>query len=111
MQRQKDAPPKVSDIIEAVSVASKIPVPDILGPETFPRYTIPRASAYWIARNFTLQSYPQIGRAVGKRHHTTIMSGVRRVEKYTRIYRPIIERALEILKSHGFYMMSEVRFQ
>lgn len=111
MQRQKDGPPKVSDIIEAVSAASKIPVQDIVGHGTLPRYTIPRASAYWIARNFTLQSYPQIGRAVGRRHHTTIMSGVRRVEKYTRIYRPIIEPSLEILENRGFYMMSEVRFE
>lgn len=107
-QRQKDTPPRISDIIEAVSVASKVPVQDILGHRTFPHYTIPRASAYWIARNCTLKSYPQIARAIGNRDHQTIMNGVRRVEKHTQLYRPIIERSLEILRSHGF--VSEVKF-
>ena len=111
IERLKDGPPKISDIIQAVSQVSKVPVRDILGPWRWQGYMIPRLSVYWIARNFTLQSYPQIARAVGKRDHTTIMSGVRRVEKYTRVYRPIIEPSLEILENRGFYMMSEVKFQ
>lgn len=111
IERKKDGPPQVSDIIQVVSEVSKVSVRDIIGPWRWQGYMIPRLSVYWIARNFTLQSYPQIARSVGRRDHTTIMSGVRRVEKYTRIYRPIIEPALEILENRGFYMMAEVKFE
>ncbi len=112
IERQKfSGPPQISDIIKVVSLVSKIPAREIVGRSHRQGYMIPRQCVYWIARNFTLQSFPQIARAVGKRDHTTIMSGVRRVEKYTRKYRPIIEPSLEILENNGFYMMSEVKFE
>lgn len=103
--------PKIADILEAVSYASGVPVRDIVGPWRWQGFTIPRFVVYWIARNFTLQSYPQIARAIGNRNHATIISGVRRVEKYSRTYRPVIIPALEILEKRGFYMMAEVKFQ
>ena len=108
---QKPYPPKVSDIIDAVSLVSGVHRRDIVGPYRATGYMVPRLCVYWIARNFTLLSYPQIGAAIGKRDHTTIISGVKRVNKYTRIHRPTIERALKILENRGFYMMSEVKFQ
>ena len=111
IDRKPEGPPQVSDIIQVVSEVSKVQVRDIIGPYRWQGYMIPRFSVYWIARNFTLQSYPQIARAVGRRDHTTIMSGVRAVERHTRTYRPIIEPALEILENRGFYMMAEVKFE
>ena len=107
---QKPYPPKVSDIIDAVSLVSRVHRRDIVGPYRAEGYLIPRRCVYWIARHYTLQSYPQIGAAIGRRDHTTIISGVRRVNKYTRIHRPIIENALKILEKRGFYMMGEVKF-
>lgn len=107
---QKPYPPKVSDIIDAVSLVSKVHRRDIIGPYRAEDYLLPRRCVYWIARHFTLLSYPQIGRAIGMRDHTTIISGVKRVNKYTRIHRPIIENAIKILENRGFYMMGEVKF-
>ena len=40
----------------------------------------PRQVAMYLARHLTGQSLPAIGRAFGKRDHTTILAGVRRVE-------------------------------
>lgn len=40
----------------------------------------PRQIAFWLARNLTPYSYPQIGRRFGNRDHTTIMHGCRRIE-------------------------------
>lgn len=37
-----------------------------------------RHLAEWVARHATDMSYPEIGRALGDRDHTTILSGVRR---------------------------------
>lgn len=103
-------PPKIADILEAVSYASGVPVRDIVGPWRWRGFIIPRFAAYWIARHFTLQSYPQIAMAIGNRHHATIISGVKRVEKYSKTFKPIIVPALEILEKRGFYMMTEVKF-
>ena len=103
--------PKIADILEVVSFVSGVPVRDIIGPWRWQGFMVPRFAVYWIARHFTLQSYPQIARAMGNRNHATIISGVRRVEKYSKTYKPIIVTALEILEKRGFYMMVEVKFR
>ena len=41
----------------------------------------PRQVAFYLARNHTNYSYPQIGRRFGNRDHTTIMHGVRRIQE------------------------------
>ena len=104
------AMPKVADIVEVVAALCGVTIFDLVAPTRRHSHKIPRLAVYWIARNFTLQSYPQIGRAVG-RNHATIISGVKRVEKYSRTFRPVIEPALEILEKRGFYMMADVKFQ
>ena len=101
--------PRVADIVEVVAALCGVTIFDLVAPTRRQSHKIPRLAVYWIARNFTLQSYPQIGRAVG-RNHATIISGVRRVEKYSRTFRPVIEPALKILEKRGFYMMTEVKF-
>lgn len=40
-----------------------------------------RQAVYWAAREATGRSLPVIGRAMGGRDHTTILSGIRRAEK------------------------------
>jgi len=45
-----------------------------------PKYSHPRFIAYWLAREMTDCSYPEIGRAFGDRDHTTIMHGCSCVE-------------------------------
>jgi chromosomal replication initiation ATPase DnaA len=37
-----------------------------------------RQVAYWLFRTLSKMSYPEIGRALGNRDHTSVMSGVRR---------------------------------
>jgi chromosomal replication initiator protein len=37
-----------------------------------------RFAAWWLARSLTAWSLPQIGRRLGGRDHTTVMSGIRR---------------------------------
>lgn len=45
-----------------------------------PRHIIlPRHVAYWLARETTLASYPQVGRVM-RRDHTSIAVGVRKIE-------------------------------
>lgn len=43
------------------------------------RFSDPRAVTAYLARTYTSASYPNIGTALGGRHHTTVMSGYRLV--------------------------------
>jgi len=43
-----------------------------------------RHVAMWLVRQKTTLSFPEIGREFGNRDHTTVMSGIRRVERALR---------------------------
>ena len=42
----------------------------------------PRFEIYYLARKFAHSSYPEIGRILGGRDHTSVLSGVRRYQHY-----------------------------
>lgn len=44
----------------------------------------PRQIAMYLARELTLKSYPNIGRQFGKRDHTTVMHGCKRIKDLIR---------------------------
>src|SRR5690606_38723466 len=73
-------PWRVNEIIRAVSKASGIPVRDITGPLRAKELVYARQAVMWIARQQGCWSYPQIGRLLGNRDHTTVMHGVNRAE-------------------------------
>jgi chromosomal replication initiation ATPase DnaA len=45
----------------------------------------PRQVAYYLCKTLTLRSLPDIGRKFGGRDHTTILHGVRKIEKLVRL--------------------------
>jgi hypothetical protein len=58
-----------------------------------------RHIAMWVCREATGASYPEIGKALGGMDHTSVMHGVRRVDKAPRLF----EQALAILdRTPGF---------
>jgi chromosomal replication initiator protein len=58
-----------------------------------------RHIAMWVCREATGASYPEIGKALGGMHHTSVMHGVRRVESTPRL----LEQARAILaRTPGF---------
>lgn len=61
-------------------------------------YYLPRATAIYLAKKFTNQSHPAIGRRFGNRDHTTILSCVSSVEKMIALNHPIAAD-IEILSS------------
>lgn len=42
----------------------------------------PRQCGYWLCRHLTARSLPQIGRAFGDRHYSTVMHGIKALERY-----------------------------
>ncbi|GJD41345.1 helix-turn-helix domain-containing protein [Methylobacterium bullatum] len=69
----------VSDVREMVSRITGISVIHMCGARHSAHIVKARHIAFYIAREFTGQSYPKIGRRFGGRDHTTIMYGCSRV--------------------------------
>ena len=72
--------PKIADCLKVVEEAFGVTRGDLLSARRGREVARPRQVAYWLAKKVTLHSLPEIGRAIGGRHHTTIMAGVKRVE-------------------------------
>jgi chromosomal replication initiator protein len=72
--------PAISAIQEAVCDHTGVTVAELVSGRRDRRVVVPRMTAMWLARwaNYT---FPVIGDAFGGRHHTTVLSAVRRIEK------------------------------
>ena len=58
-----------------------------------PRFADARHVAAWVCREATGASYPEIGKSLGGFHHTSVLHGVRRVERTPEL----LAKAREIL--------------
>jgi chromosomal replication initiator protein len=68
-------------VLKAVASYYNLKVSDLKSPRRHKSLAGPRAVAMYLARTHTKESYPDLGRAFGGKHHTTIISAV---EKITR---------------------------
>lgn len=75
------APPTIRSILEAVSQRYEIPVSDIVSRRRTQNVARPRQIAMYLARHLTPRSLPEIGRHIGQRDHTTILSGLRKIDR------------------------------
>ena len=73
--------PTVADCVALVAAEYKLTRAEILGQQRARKYARPRQIAMWIASKATTASLPEIGLRIGKRHHTTIMWGIKVVDK------------------------------
>jgi len=71
----------VADCIRSASRASGVIARDIMGAGRGVRLAKARHIAMWLARRYSGRSFPEIGRLMGGRDHTTVISGVRRVDR------------------------------
>ncbi len=74
-------------IAEVLENHPRVRARDILGPSRHQFVSIPRQEVMWRLRMICWKdgspkhSFPEIGRAIGGRDHTTVLSGVRRHER------------------------------
>ena len=73
--------PQLSDILMAVAKVTKVPLSEILSPRRWLATVEARDLYYALAREMTLKSLPQIGRACGGRDHSTVENGLRKAGK------------------------------
>jgi hypothetical protein len=78
---QRQAIPKIKNVLELVSERYGIRVADIVSRRRDAVICHPRQVAMWLAREVLKRSLPEIGRALGGRDHTTVISGIRKINR------------------------------
>lgn len=68
--------PSVAIILEVVAETYGLSVVELRSVRRARHITGPRQEAMWLARELTERSTAEIGRAIGKRDHTTILHGI-----------------------------------
>lgn len=71
----------VKEIIETVASYYSVTVVDIASARRTMNIMIPRQAVMYLARELTGLSLPQIGARLGNRDHTTILHGIRKMQK------------------------------
>jgi chromosomal replication initiator protein len=72
--------PSIEVIKRAALKVFPIAKADLEGPSKVRGFVYPRQIAMYLCRTMTRKSFPQIGRAFGKRDHTTVLYAFRRIE-------------------------------
>ena len=67
-------------IQKVVAAHFRISVDELLSKSNARHFSHPRQIAMYISKNLTKHSYPEIGRAFGGKHHTTVMHSVAKIE-------------------------------
>ncbi len=79
--RASDRKITVEEIQRRVSEHYNIRISDLIGPKRTRTLARPRQVAMWLSKHLTNRSLPEIGRRFGKRDHTTVMHGVRKIDE------------------------------
>jgi len=79
--RASDRKVTIEEIQRRVSEHYAIRLSDMLGPKRTRTLARPRQVAMWLCKQLTTRSLPEIGRKFGKRDHTTIMHGIRKIDE------------------------------
>ena len=70
----------LQQIQKLVAVTYKLSVDELLSKNNARNISGPRQIAMYLCKNLTKHSYPEIGRAFGGKHHTTVIHSVEKIE-------------------------------
>lgn len=71
---------RIKTIVSACANAYDVDYADIISARRTAEVMRPRQVSYYLARMMTHRTLPEIGRAMGGRDHTTVLSGFRKIE-------------------------------
>ncbi len=77
--RRKSHENNIRKIVHKVADVFKVSALDILSERRTATVVRPRQVVFWIARTYSTKSFPEIGRAIGGRDHTTALYGYRKI--------------------------------
>jgi chromosomal replication initiator protein len=70
----------IEQIQKAVAQSYRLTMSEIVAKSNARHYALPRQVAMYICKQLTKHSYPEIGRAFGGKHHTTVIHSVEKIE-------------------------------
>jgi chromosomal replication initiator protein len=70
----------VEQIQRAVASSYRITLGELVTKSNARQYSLPRQVAMYLCKQMTKHSFPEIGRAFGGKHHTTVMHSVDKIE-------------------------------
>lgn len=70
----------IPQVQKVVAGHFKLSVEDLISKSNARHYSVPRQIAMYICKKLTKHSYPEIGRAFGGKHHTTVIHSVTKIE-------------------------------
>jgi chromosomal replication initiator protein len=73
----------IEQIQKTVATAYKLTVDQLVSKNNSRQFSFPRQIAMYLCKKLTKHSYPEIGRAFGGKHHTTVMHSVEKIQSLT----------------------------
>lgn len=73
----------IEQIQKTVASAYKLTVEQLVSKNNARQFSFPRQIAMYLCKKLTKHSYPEIGRAFGGKHHTTVMHSVEKIQLLT----------------------------
>lgn len=95
--KSSDKQVTIDEIQRRVSEHYNIRIAELVGPKRSRVFARPRQVAMFLCKELTQRSLPEIGRKFGKRDHTTIMHGIRKIDELRQSDHQIAED-LEMLR-------------
>ena len=71
----------VEQVLKVVANYYQVKVTDLKSERRHKSIAAPRAVAMYLARKHTKDSYPDLGRAFGNKHHTTVLSACEKIQE------------------------------
>ena len=73
----------IEQIQKTVASAYKLSVDQLVSKNNSRQFAFPRQIAMYLCKKLTKHSYPEIGRAFGGKHHTTVIHSVEKIQSLT----------------------------
>jgi chromosomal replication initiator protein len=70
----------IEQIQKVVAANYRITSTELVAKSNARQYSLPRQVAMYLCKQLTKHSYPEIGRAFGGKHHTTVMHSVEKIQ-------------------------------
>lgn len=96
---------RLEHIAEAVSKAAMIGLIELKSERRFKNAVLARHIIFYLGRKYTLLSLPRMGQLIGKRDHSTVLHGIRRIEDLLNAFDAktvtLVAKAEHILRSNA----------
>lgn len=102
-------PPTLKEICLRVCALHHVSLTELCSVRRNNRIAFARQHAFYLSRKYTMHSLPTIGRQIGKRDHTTILHGVRKITEVLKERRKEPNRQKRILERRKLRELEEKR--